>query len=54
MTSKQRAYLRSLAMKEHAVVQVGKGGVTPDVTAYADEALSARELIKVDVLKNAG
>ena len=54
VTSKQRAYLRSLAMKEHAVVQVGKGGVTPDVTAYADEALSARELIKVDVLKNAG
>ena len=52
MTSKQRAYLKSLAMTMDPVVQIGKGSLTPEVTRAIDEALEARELIKVGVLQN--
>ncbi|MBQ6361945.1 MAG: ribosome assembly RNA-binding protein YhbY [Lachnospiraceae bacterium] len=52
MTSKQRSYLMSLAAKLDPVVHVGKDGATPEVTASAEEAVKARELIKIDVLKN--
>ena len=52
MTSKQRAYLISLAMKESPVVNIGKEGLTPEVTAAASEALAARELIKINVQQN--
>ena len=52
MTSKQRAYLKSLAQTITPVVQIGKGSLTPEVTASADEALAARELIKISILQN--
>ncbi|MDY2608319.1 MAG: ribosome assembly RNA-binding protein YhbY [Lachnospiraceae bacterium] len=52
MTSKQRAYLRSLASTIQPIYQVGKSIVTPELTAGIDEALEARELIKINVLKN--
>ena len=52
MTSKQRAYLKSLAMVMDPVVQIGKGGLTPEVTEAIAEALAARELIKINVLQN--
>ena len=52
MTSKQRAYLKSLAMKMDPIMQLGKGSVTPENTASVDEALAARELIKISVLQN--
>ncbi len=52
LTSKQRAYLRSLASKLTPVVQIGKGGSSPEVVASVDEALAARELIKAAVLDN--
>ncbi len=52
LTSKQRAYLRSLASKLTPVVQIGKGGASPEVVASVDEALAARELIKANVLDN--
>ncbi len=52
MTSKQRAYLISLAMKETPVVNIGKSGLTPEVTTSCSEALAARELIKVNVQQN--
>jgi len=52
MTSKQRAYLKSLASREDPVVQIGKEGLTPENTAAMEEALAARELIKVSVLQN--
>ena len=50
MTSKQRAYLKGLAMKMEPIMQLGKGSVTPENTAAVDEA--ARELIKISVLQN--
>ncbi|MCI6006127.1 MAG: ribosome assembly RNA-binding protein YhbY [Blautia sp.] len=52
MTSKQRAYLKGLAMNIDPILQLGKGGVTPENTASVDEALAARELIKISVLQN--
>lgn len=52
MTSKQRAYLKGIAMDTSAILQIGKSGLTPDITKAADEALEARELIKLHVLKN--
>ena len=51
LTSKQRAYLKGLAMKEDAILQLGKTGVTPEFTASLDEALAARELVKIGVQK---
>ena len=52
MTSKQRAYLKGLAMTMAPILQMGKGGLTPENTASGDEALAARELIKINVLQN--
>ena len=34
------------------ILQLGKGGLTPENTAAVDEALAARELIKISVLQN--
>ena len=52
MTSKQRAYLKGLAMNIVPVFQIGKSSLTPEITQAVDEALEARELIKITVLKN--
>ena len=52
ITSKQRAYLKGLAMTMDLILQLGKGGLTPENTASVDEALAARELIKINVLQN--
>lgn len=52
MTAKQRAYLKSLAMTMEPVFQIGKSSMTPEFTKAIDEALAARELIKISVLKN--
>ena len=52
MTSKQRAYLKSLAMKLDPVFNVGKSSITPEFTAAISEVLETRELIKIAVLKN--
>ena len=52
LTSKQRAYLKSLAQKEEPCLYIGKAGCTPEVAASAREALAARELIKGAVQKN--
>ncbi|MBQ7037659.1 MAG: ribosome assembly RNA-binding protein YhbY [Clostridia bacterium] len=53
MTSKQRAYLRSLANPLEAIVHVGKGGVSDTLFKQADDALTARELIKGKALETA-
>lgn len=52
MTSKQRAYLKSLAMKLDPVFNVGKSSITPEFTEAISEVLETRELIKISVLKN--
>lgn len=51
-TTKQRAYLKSLAMDLTPIFQIGKSSLTPEVTKAVDEALCARELIKISVLQN--
>lgn len=53
MTSKQRAYLRGLANSLEPIVHVGKGGMAPTIEKQADDALTARELIKGRVLETA-
>lgn len=52
MTSKQRAYLKSLTNDMKPIFQIGKSSLTPEITEAINEALEARELIKVSVLKN--
>ena len=50
--SKQRAYLKGLAMNMTPIIQIGKSSVTPELTQAVEEALEARELIKISVLQN--
>lgn len=52
ITSKQRAYLRSLAVNEPTIMQIGKGGVSENLIKTVSDALEARELIKLSVLEN--
>lgn len=52
MTSKQRAYLRSMATSIQPIFQVGKGEISDNMTEQISNALEARELIKVKVLEN--
>ena len=52
MTSKQRSYLKGLAMSLDPIFQIGKSSVTPENIAAISEALEKRELIKISVLKN--
>jgi len=53
MTSKQRAYLRGLANPLEPILHAGKGGVSPAMIKQAEDALTARELIKGKVLETA-
>lgn len=50
MTSKQRAYLRSLAQKIEPIFQIGKSGITDNQIEQLINALEARELIKITFL----
>ena len=52
LTSKQRAYLKGLANEIDPIYQIGKESLTPTIVKGLDEALKARELIKVSILKN--
>ena len=52
ITSKQRAYLRGLSNNYDTIFQVGKGGITDNMTEQIGNALEARELIKLRVLDN--
>lgn len=52
MTSKQRAYLKGLAMNIDPVLNIGKNSVTPEMITSVTEAIDKRELIKIGVLKN--
>ncbi len=52
MTSKERAYLKSLASKIPSLYQIGKDGIGENMVELISNALLARELIKVHVLEN--
>ena len=52
MTSKERAALKTQAMKIDSIFQIGKSSLTPAQTEAIKDALEARELIKISVLKN--
>jgi RNA-binding protein len=52
ITSKQRSYLRSLAIKLEPIFHVGKNGIEDSFLKQVAEALEARELIKIAVLDN--
>lgn len=52
MTSKQRSYLTGLASNIDSIFQLGKSGLTPEFCQAVNDALEARELIKITVLKN--
>ena len=52
LTSKDRAYLKSIASSEQCVYQIGKDALSESVVGGIGEALQARELIKVNVLQN--
>jgi RNA-binding protein len=54
LTSKQRAYLRSLSQKLDTIFQIGKGGISEETCNQISNALEARELIKARVLDNSG
>lgn len=52
LTGKQKRYLRSLAHHLDPIFQVGKGGVNDNMVRQVNDALEARELLKVSVLQN--
>ena len=51
LNSRQRAQLRGLANSLDTIFQIGKGGVTENTVKPVDDALEARELIKLRVLE---
>lgn len=52
MNSKQRAYLKGLAMNIDPIMQIGKASLTEENVFAIAEAMEPRELIKISVLKN--
>lgn len=52
MTSKQRAYLKGLAMNIEPVVQIGKASITPENVEAVSEVFNTHELVKIAVLNN--
>ncbi len=53
LTSKQRAKLRGAANSMETILIVGKDGINENLIVQVDDALTARELIKMRVLENA-
>lgn len=51
LSGKQKRYLRSLAVNEKSIFQIGKDGLSDNLYKTLNEALKARELVKINVLK---
>ena len=52
MNTKERAYLKGLAQTMDPILSLGKSSLTPEFTEAVNEAITKRELIKINVLKN--
>lgn len=52
LTSKQRSYLKGLANNTEVITHIGKEGITDAFLKQLDDALEAREIVKVNVQKN--
>lgn len=53
LTSKQRAFLRSMANTVEPILHAGKGEISDAMIKQADDALTAREILKGKVLETA-
>ena len=53
LTSKQRARLKSIAASTETILQIGKGGAGEQLVKQVDDALTARELVKLRALETA-
>ncbi|MEG2659071.1 MAG: ribosome assembly RNA-binding protein YhbY [Clostridiales bacterium] len=54
LKGKQKSYLRSMAMTMDPIFQIGKDGIGDNMVKQLGEALEARELIKIKILRNSG
>ena len=54
ITGKQRAYLRSIGNTLDPIFQIGKNGIEQTFLTQVEEALQAREILKIKVLENSG
>lgn len=52
LTSKQRAKLRSIAQSYTPIFYIGKQGITDEIINQLENAINARELIKIGVQEN--
>lgn len=52
LTGKQRSYLKGIANNIDPIFQIGKNGITENFVKQVDEALEAREIIKMNILNN--
>jgi RNA-binding protein len=52
LTGKQRSYLKGIANNIDPIFQIGKNGITENFIKQVEEALEAREIIKIKVLNN--
>jgi len=52
ITGKQRSYLKGIANGIEPIFQLGKNGITESFTRQVDDALEAREIVKINVLSN--
>ncbi|APT17982.1 hypothetical protein FC62_GL001379 [Amylolactobacillus amylotrophicus DSM 20534] len=52
LNGKQKRYLRSLAMKQRATMQVGKAGITEAVIKQLQNEIEKNELLKISLLQN--
>lgn len=52
ISSKDRAYLKRIISTESPIYQVGKDGLSQTNIEGINQALTARELIKINILQN--
>jgi len=53
LTSKERAFLKRIMATQSPVFQIGKDGLSDNNLLGINQALTAREVIKINILQNA-